>query len=897
MRRRHILLTILGAVGAFAGCHAAGQERPAPAGGSIGVETPAGGVPFVPPPRPAWSQTENTRKPWVRWWWPGSAVDRESLTRQLEELARVGIGGVEITPIYGARGYEARDIGFLTPEFMAMLEHVGREGQRLGLGIDMATGTGWPFGGPWITERDALARAVLRDGALAGEPTRMMVKRAAPGGEGLVVNPFSPDALRAYLQPFDAAFAGFPEGLVRGQFHDSFEYYEASWAPSLPGVFREMHAYDIQDYAAQLMGVKDVDADTLGRIKSDLRDTLNGMHQGYLAAWKRWSHERGFIVRNQSHGAPANLLDLYGMVDIPETEVFGSTPYPIPGLRRDPAAVRHDQDLPEPLVTRMSSSAAHVMGHPLASSETATWLRDHWKVTLAHVKPEVDRIFLDGINHVFYHGTVFSPGDAPWPGWLFYASTQFNPGNPWWDDFAALNEYVERVQTVLQGGQPDNRVLLYWPIYDVWDDPRGLMRQFTVHDVDFIMASRCGELARALDEAGYAFDYISDDQIAKTRTAGGALLTPGNAYDVLVVPRADRMPPATLRKLAELARGGATIVFDGLPADVPGYGTLAQRRREFRDVLDGWTFSAGPVTGVERAASGSGQIVRGDILAALESIGTVREAFAATPIDFIRRRTAVGYDYFLANLTAEAFAGWVTLGVPAAGATITDPLTGRSGAAVREPPDAAHARMYLQLKPGESLLVSTSTANAASGTPWTWLEPAGAPVPIEGTWNIAFVKGGPELPLALTTRELKSWTELGGESAQRFGGTARYRIEFDAPARDADAWMLDLGDVRESARVRLNGRDVATAWSLPFEVRLGDALQPGRNVLEVDVTNVAANRIRDMDRRGVEWKIMRDINFVNIRYQPFDASDWPLELSGLLGPIALVPMRLVQPTR
>jgi len=111
---------------------------------------------------------------------------------------------------------------------------------------------------------------------------------------------------------------------------------------------------------------------------------------------------------------------------------------------------------------------------------------------------------------------VFSPQNVPWPGWLFYASTQFNPANPWWDDFPSLNKYVERVQTVLQRGTPDNRVLLYWPIYDLWDDPKGLMRQFTVSSVGFIRDSRCGELARALDEAGYAFDYISDDQIAKT---------------------------------------------------------------------------------------------------------------------------------------------------------------------------------------------------------------------------------------------------------------------------------------------------------------------------------------------------------------------------------------------
>ena len=151
--------------------------------------------------------------------------------------------------------------------------------------------------------------------------------------------------------------------------------------------------------------------------------------------------------------------------------------------------------------------------------------------------------------------------------------------------------------------------------------------------------------------------------------------------------------------------------------------------------------------------------------------------------------------------------------------------------------------------------------------------------------------GGPDLPAARSTKTLESGTTRGSDAAQRFGGTARYRIEFAAPARTADACILNLGDVRESARVRLNGRDVATVWSLPFEVRLGDAPRPGRNVLEIEVTNVAANRIRDMDRGGCSVKIMRDINCVNIRYEPFDASKWPLEPSGLLGPIELVPMR------
>ena len=145
------------------------------------------------------------------------------------------------------------------------------------------------------------------------------------------------------------------------------------------------------------------------------------------------------------------------------------------------------------------------------------------------------------------------------------------------------------------------------------------------------------------------------------------------------------------------------------------------------------------------------------------------------------------------------------------------------------------------------------------------------------------------------TAILKTWTEPGGEAAQRFGGTARYTLEFDAPAVPADDWRLDLGDVRESARVTMNGTPAGTAWSVPFQLRVGPLLRPGRNRLEIEVTNLAANRIRDLDRRKAAWKVMREINFVNINYQTFDAAGWPLTPSGLLGPVTLTPLRAARP--
>jgi hypothetical protein len=850
----------------------------------------------------SWSPDETNRstasepqvsvaKPWTRWWWPGSAVDKESITQQLEELARVGVGGVEITPIYGAQGYEDRYIDFLTPEWIEMLEHVGHEAKRLGLGVDMATGTGWPFGGPWISEENGNTRAVLVDGQITGKPELQKVKRAAPGGEGLVANPYSSEAMKQYLEPFDRAFEDFPLELIRGQFHDSFEYYNASWVDTFPGVFQQMHGYDLQQYAEELMGEKEMDADTLGRVKSDYREALSELHMEYLRTWVGWSNEKGFQARNQSHGAPANLLDLYGIADIPETEVFGSSPYPIPGLRRDDNAIRHDQDVPEPLVTRMASSAAHVMGKPLASSESCTWLRDHWKVTLAYAKPELDRILLDGINHIFYHGTVFSPQDAPWPGWLFYASTQFNPSNPWWDDFSALNQYVERVQTVLQGGQPDNDVLLYWPIHDIWDDPEGLMQLLTVHRVDFVVGTPFGNAAQALDDAGYAFDYVSDAQLGQTSVKDGELVTPGNAYKVLVVPPADRMAVETLQHILKLAEDGATVIFQDLPDDVPGLGKLDTRRAQFQPLLAKARTLASQNSA--RLAIGDGEASFGLGSDLFVAAGVYQEAIAQTPVDFIRRATDRGHDYFFANLEADAFSNWVTLAVPATAATLTNPLTGEAGSAALRHNADGQTQIYLQIKPSESLLVSVSTEGAATAEPWAYLKPSGAAIPIEGTWNIEFIKGGPVLPASIKTTKIASWTEIGDVEAQRFAGTARYTIEFDMPGDQSDDWMIDLGDVRESARIRVNGQDVATAWSLPFKARIGSYLKPGRNRLELEVTNVAANRIRDMDRRGVNWKIMHEINFVNINYRRFDASDWDLEPSGLLGPIQLVPMQTI----
>ena len=107
-----------------------------------------------------WPPITAQTKPWSRWWWLGNIGTPQDFTTEMEKYAKAGLGGLEITPIYGVRGQEERFRSYLSPEWMRLFEHVLNEGKRLGLGIDMSTGTGWPFGGPWVTS-DISARHVV----------------------------------------------------------------------------------------------------------------------------------------------------------------------------------------------------------------------------------------------------------------------------------------------------------------------------------------------------------------------------------------------------------------------------------------------------------------------------------------------------------------------------------------------------------------------------------------------------------------------------------------------------------------------------------------------------------------------------------------------------------------
>jgi hypothetical protein len=442
-------------------------------------------------------------------------------------------------------------------------------------------------------------------------------------------------------------------------------------------------------------------------------------------------------------------------------------------------------------------------------------------------------------------------------------------------------------------------VLLYYPFYDDIARKEGAR---LVHFGGANAPDHGTPFERASDtmqQDGVPFDLISDLQVRGTKVQNGRLVTPGQArYRVLVLAASRYVPLDTFEHVLRLAREGATILSLGeWPADVSGLADLDARRGRYRELTASVSFPAGGDNGIREARVGSGRILRGgDLRRLLEWAGIARERMVNLGLQFHRRRDERGRFYFVSNPGEREVDGWVPVDIETPAAEVFDPIAGRHGRAlVRERNQGRE--VYLQVPAGGSILVAATAA--AESAAYESYRTAGAAVPVIGSWRLTFEKGGPALPAARTIDTLASWTTLGA-AAEAFAGTATYAITIPRPPSSAARWRLDLGTVRESARVRLNGHDLGTLFAPPFQIVVDAATLRDRNGLEISVTNLSANRIRDLDRRGVPWKKFYNVNFPARLPENrgkdglFTAAHWePLE-SGLIGPVTLVPLEIVR---
>lgn len=798
-------------------------------------------------PSTDWYIPTRENKPYVRWWWLGSAVDREGLDYNLTEFADKGIGGVEITPIYGVKGNEDHDISYLSPEWMEVLRYTIQKAEALDIEVDMSNCTGWPFGGPWIGPEHA-AKTFAFDAdtthfLMAG--TGQMVKRAAPGGVGFVMDHYSREALDTYLAPFDSAFAQSGCPFPSCFFNDSFEVYGAGWTDRLPEEFYNEHGYRIEDHI-KAFAANDGSPES-SQLLADYRSTLGRLYmENFVLPWREWAHSHGVRTRHQAHGAPANLVDVYAAADIPECESFGQSPFDISGLHRTGDSRPNDAD---PAVFKFASSAAHLTGKPYTSCETLTWLTEHFHTSLALCKPEIDLVLASGVNHIVFHGAPYSPAGSEFPGWKFYASVNMSPTNKSiWEVSKPLFDYITRCQSFLSAGEPDADMLIYFPYHDILHHHHG--KQFMMLDIHKMNQTmpQFKEDVLSIIRSGYDVDYVSDALLEGVEVSHGMLVTAaGTRYKGLVLPtQTEFMPEATRQKISALRDAGARIV-----------------------TMDG-----------------------------LDGCGVLPEPAMMMPgVHMVRRSNeAGGKNYFIANLGPSDIRE-LELACDSRAVEIFDPMTGCRGMAQIISREDGMTRVRVDLRSGESVLLKTFR-HAPSGSPqWKYLSEASEAMDLTASeWDLIFVRSTPPMPQqSYHLSRLMPWSELEGGDRNEAVGV--YSVDFVLPETLSDEYVLDLGDVRESAVVRVNGTEVGTLLAAPFELRIGEFLHPGANHIEMEVRNLPANRIAQMDRDGVIWRIFKDANVATVVSRRDESGHtlstyewWPVVPSGLIGPVRVVPM-------
>jgi hypothetical protein len=480
-------------------------------------------------------------------------------------------------------------------------------------------------------------------------------------------------------------------------------------------------------------------------------------------------------------------------------------------------------------------------------------------VSIAQVKPVVDQVFVGGVNHVFFHGVTYSPPEIAWPGWLFYASTNFNPQSHFWEAMPVLNKYIENVQTMLQANPTDSDALLYFPMEDVWHANNGTGKLHTLelhaNSREWLINTSFGKWAGLLQSKGFSVDYISDDLLTDMVIQPGKTFKTrsGGNYKVLLIPAAHYMSVETLELLAKWVKQGYPVYFlEHLPLHLNTF-------NQTKEAKERW----------ENARAALLMRVLSDPADQLARLGVSVEPMASKGLSFIRKKTPTGAAYFVTNLQSQFSEGTISLKKLAGNYEIWDPLTdtrsyGKKG-----------SELGLSLAPGQSVIIQPIAKIPSAQVPAavkikTDIEPKNLQVHV-GSKSVS-------LP------DFSYYTLM--DTTQADAPSARYTFDLSLSADQiANAKLLHLAELRDMAKVRINGKDIGMIWSLPFQIAIPAGLLQEQNQVEIEVVSNSANRIRKMDQQGVVWKNFYEINFVDIRYKPFDASKWAIEEGGMQGKI------------
>lgn len=637
---------------------------------------------------------------------------------------------------------------------------------------------------------------------------------APPEATGWEANKLDASGARAnfegYIGRLLADNSSLKNGLLNGILIDSWECRTQTWTAGLDNTFREKWDYSLFSMFPAIFGYVVEDPETTARFLRDWRVTLNDLLvKNFFGEMGSIARENGLKISFETASGdvfPGDILEYYKYADVPMCEFW----HP----RQDSYVGSFEFKPVKPCV-----SASRVYGKGRTAAEAFTSFNLTWDEHPRFLKEIADEHLARGVTHLVFHTYTHNPRIDFLPPSTSFGSgigTPFLRLQTWWEHMPYFTDYLARCNYMLESGNPVSDVLMY-----LGDEQNHKPRQ----SLEF--------------PEGYAYDYCNPDVLLnRLSVENGQLVTPeGIAYRMLWLYDCKRMLPETLEKILSFAEQGITIVGE-VPA---GIATLSGGKTEearFKKAVEAlWGDSSQSVRQV-----GKGKVYTGDIGVALTAEKIQPDIdIRFSDVRWLHRKAGGSDLYFLSAPAEKGYQGTISFRTKG-NAEVWDPLTGETKGLASGLTKEGYTQVGMDLPAGSSCFVVFSDNAAPAEKPFN----VTAKTEIHNGWEVSFPTGWGIGESPVRIDRLMPWKDIPSLSAEgkAFSGTAVYRTTFNiGNMADQAKYLLDLGRVEMIAKVSLNGKEVATKWTYPYQMDITEYLQPGENRLEVAVTSTWFNRL------------------------------------------------------
>lgn len=884
-------------------------------------------------------------RPGTYWWWHNGAVIRKEVARELRLMKEAGLRFAHIVTFNGKQstvvGHDPSKVA--SPKWVEHVTQCIEDASAIGMKVDLSPCAAWPLNGTWVPDefaaklllradmplkgpqqyagvlpmpaeedtayqrdtwgktRQAFERTFGRSPALTLEAVMLAgpdgkVKMVEPrtvnaensltlaipegnwrlvafwrfasgafGNERRVIDHFSAEAVQKQLNwAVKPVLERVPKEQIGKTFAsiylDNIEGFERQlWTLGMKEIFQKKRGYDLLQYLPLLfdkngaceMGKLHQAAvskdETTRRVAADFLQTLAELNRdNCFGTAQRWAQEHGLAFRAEGHQpARGDHIDTNGAADIPEMEVYRARPLAERGM----GSLRF---------------AGHLYGHNVLASESYTWQTPHFRCSLKQLREASDELFSMGVNRINNHGWCYSPKTAGWPGWMFYCSTDLNHNNSWFPLYRGLSDYIARVSMVMRAGRP-------------------------VVDVAYFGGKDPSLKSAGINDATRKYDRVSEHVLENRVEVKARVMQSGfGRYAFLLLrPEAKSVSLDVMRKIETLVNQGANVATLVRPVQVPGFNNFAAQESELKALVTR-LFPAEP--GLTPKTVGKGQtwwIEPKDFQTVLGQLGVKPQVAAPAAVEFEHRQGTDFDSFFVFNPSTVPIHG--AFGFRASGRA--ELWNARDGTvnALSTSAENGLMRVNLNLPPctGQLVVFRRGDSDLPASLP---LQEVGPVIELIGSWKVEFQHVDGRAAFTRTFERLNDWIVTDG--LKYFSGMGSYSQSFILPKLSPTGrYQIDLGEVRDAARVELNGKDLGIVIEPPYRLNVPpNLLKEGENSVTIRVCNLMENAITPLLSKTGSGKrtwsgpfiIQEDLEQLGV-----------LHPSGLLGPVRLT--RLGQP--